>query len=289
MIFPDLFGSPSLAEFFEKSWMKVPTILSPTALPTALQISSAEVLRLFLMHGNTDARFTSYSREAQAKTSGRVHVVAAFDAPDLPDVALEELARREALIIRDLETMPPFDVCCEDVRRFWKSHVSLNCYCIRPGADHFPPHQDGHHIFAIQLEGRKRWYLHPPSQLLPMSYYKRTKEHPTPESATVIDVSPGQILYLPVGWVHHAETLEGASVHLSLGVRPLRWVDFLKELCELAGASHSPLRDYLPFAITTEGVSYPADLVEDTAKRLRLLSLDLASNCATLADYHSKT
>jgi len=288
MTFPDLFGNPSLAEFFEKSWMKVPTILSPSALPAALRISSADVLRLFRAHAQTDPRFTSYSLDTMKKLSGRDRVVAAFGNSEQADGALGKLSQHEALIIRDLETMAPFDNYCEEVRRFWKSHVSMNCYCISPGADHFPPHQDGHHIFAIQLEGRKRWYLHRPSQSLPMSYYKRTKEHPAPDSATVVDVAPGEVLYLPVGWVHHAETLEGVSVHLSLGVRPVRWVDFLKELCELAGASHPPLRDYLPLAITTEGVSYPTDLADDAAKRLRLLTFDLAAYCATLAEYHSR-
>jgi ribosomal protein L16 Arg81 hydroxylase len=288
MPFLDLLGAHSPESFFSKHWMKEPVVLRPGKLPSCLVLTGRDVVRMYVDRAREDERFTSYSLSARDRSAGRSRVRDLFSTGQDWGAAVEDLSLHEALIVRDLESLPPFDAYCAEVRDFWKSHVSLNCYLVHAAADHFPPHQDGHHIFAIQVSGRKRWFLHPPSHPLPMSYYRRQKEHPDKSKAFVVEVEQGEALYLPVGWVHHAETSEGPSVHLSLGVRPLRWVDYLKELCELAGSRHSPLRDYLPFAIGKNGVEYPVDLEREVQMRLRLLDRDLADSCQTLARHHNQ-
>jgi hypothetical protein len=86
-------------------------------------------------------------------------------------------------------------------------------------------HFDELHNFNMQMVGRKRWVIFPraqqpllyvPSSLRKSHFSPIDYEHPDYErfpkyrQATPIefDVEPGEVLFLPGGWVHHVRTLE---------------------------------------------------------------------------------
>jgi hypothetical protein len=83
-----------------------------------------------------------------------------------------------------------------------------------------PVHSDDHDLIVLQLRGTKRWYVsNKPSEL--NNTWKTIPKHAaTLDSHAVIDLMPGDRLYLPRGTLHTVDSNE-ESVHLSIGFTPL--------------------------------------------------------------------
>ena len=86
--------------------------------------------------------------------------------------------------------------------------VGSNAY-LTPGGDSqgFAPHYDDIDAFILQLEGRKRWNVYPPpnrTETLPRfssgDYNEKDMEDTQPAIDTVL--GPGDVLYMPRGWIH---------------------------------------------------------------------------------------
>lgn len=104
-------------------------------------------------------------------------------------------------------------------------------------------HYDSHHVFAIQLEGEKRWALgdvvfeNPTGSIHPYP-------NNVPTASQTLSTRRGQVLYIPPGLWHQA--LPGKnSLHLALSVRPPSWadhlVDVVRKSCENVSLLRAPL------------------------------------------------
>jgi hypothetical protein len=87
-------------------------------------------------------------------------------------------------------------------------------------------HHDTHDVFALQVAGTKRWLVYEPALELPLKHQRYTRELGGP-AETVLDilVEPGDTLYLPRGWLHEALTSDEDSLHLTIGVNVVTWLD----------------------------------------------------------------
>ncbi|MGN6088960.1 MAG: cupin domain-containing protein [Actinomycetales bacterium] len=105
--------------------------------------------------------------------------------------------------------------------------VQANAYITPPQSRGFSPHYDVHDVFVIQLSGRKRWRIHPPVRQAPLRDEPWTdrKEQvaAAAEGAPFLEAvfEPGDVLYLPRGWIHAADALGETSMHLTVGVHPV--------------------------------------------------------------------
>ncbi|MBV8592245.1 MAG: hypothetical protein JO212_19690, partial [Acetobacteraceae bacterium] len=52
------------------------------------------------------------------------------------------------------------------------------------------------------------------------------------------DLEPGDLLYLPRGFVHTTETSDSFSLHVTLGITVYTWIELLTEWVQLS--THSP-------------------------------------------------
>lgn len=102
--------------------------------------------------------------------------------------------------------------------------VQANAYVTPPQNRGFDAHYDVHDVFVLQIAGSKRWTIHPPVHPDPLRDQPWT-EHRTavaeaaggePFLDTVL--APGDVLYLPRGWLHAAQAQGAVSIHLTLGV-----------------------------------------------------------------------
>jgi len=145
--------------------------------------------------------------------------------------------------------------------------VGSNAY-LTPGGDAqgFAPHYDDIEAFVLQLEGRKRWKVYPPpnrAETLPRfssrDYTEKDMEGTHPVIDTVL--GPGDVLYMPRGWIHQAHTPQessgedqnGHSLHLTASaMQKWSWTDLLElvmpEALESVAASETStsLREGLP-------------------------------------------
>jgi hypothetical protein len=85
----------------------------------------------------------------------------------------------------------------------------------------FPLHWDSHSLVAIQLEGSKRWNLFAPVHHRPlMGHNLGAVDAPELDIASptmVVELHPGDVLYVPRGWGHQVCTTGDVSVHITFG------------------------------------------------------------------------
>jgi ribosomal protein L16 Arg81 hydroxylase len=109
--------------------------------------------------------------------------------------------------------------------------VNVNMYFTPSEAKGFAAHADSHDVIVLQLEGRKSWRVYAPQYLLPLEQQEtvvKREEHELGAPVMEPTTEPGQILYLPRGFIHEAVRTEVPSMHLTIGVYPLRWLDLLE-------------------------------------------------------------
>ncbi|MYR95642.1 MULTISPECIES: cupin domain-containing protein [unclassified Streptomyces] len=124
--------------------------------------------------------------------------------------------------------------------------VQANAYVTPPQNRGFDAHYDVHDVFVLQIEGAKRWLVHEPVHPDPLrdqpwtDHRSAVAEAARGEAHLDTVLKPGDVLYLPRGWLHGAEALGGVSVHVTLGIHT--WTRYaLAE--QLAQAALAALRD----------------------------------------------
>ena len=98
------------------------------------------------------------------------------------------------------------------------------------------PHFDSYDVFLIQVQGRRRWRIGcmPDARLRPNLPVKII-ENFQPEEEWVL--GPGDMLYLPPGWAHDGDAVDGESMTCSVGFRsPMRTELARETLLRLADA-----------------------------------------------------
>ena len=121
--------------------------------------------------------------------------------------------------------------------------VGANSYLTPPRKSQgFAPHYDDIEAFCLQIEGQKRWKVYAPlnkAEELPRVSSNDFTDDDLRESQPVIDtvLQPGDLLYMPRGWIHQAITLQDDSgsdkhsLHLTISVsQQWAWADFLELL-----------------------------------------------------------
>lgn len=124
--------------------------------------------------------------------------------------------------------------------------VQANAYITPPQNRGFDDHYDVHDVFVLQIAGTKRWVIHEPVYADPMRDQPWTDRRAAVEAAAAeapaIDtvLEPGDVLYLPRGWLHAAQAQGEVSIHLTLGVHVWTRYALAEQLAQAALAS---LRD----------------------------------------------
>lgn len=83
-----------------------------------------------------------------------------------------------------------------------------------------PVHHDDHDLIVVQLRGTKRWYVSSGPSELHNTWANIPGRPPELGPHEVIDLRPGDVLYLPRGTPHTVDS-DTESIHLALGFIPL--------------------------------------------------------------------
>ncbi|MDR3415112.1 MAG: cupin domain-containing protein [Nevskia sp.] len=144
------------------------------------------------------------------------------------------LAEGATLVLNRLEVFsPPSRRLCAEVGRFTGQQTTANGYVSFGGEGTFGQHWDVHDVFACQLIGRKRWRVYPPTLPYPLANHTSDRSpDPCPQSP-VLDctLEPGDLLYIPRGWWHHATPLDVASFHVSVATFAPTIMDYVLWAC----------------------------------------------------------
>jgi Cupin superfamily protein len=135
-----------------------------------------------------------------------------------PDVLEKELGCGTTLHLRQCETLfPGVHALAEMLATTFMARVSAGLFLVARASMPSGVHWDDHDMLIFQLAGRKRWPV-----------YKPLYEHPLydPNRRYLVDVeqvsefilSPGDLLYIPRGWPHNPEGVDGGSLHVACSV-----------------------------------------------------------------------
>jgi len=136
--------------------------------------------------------------------------------------------------------------------------VQANAYITPPQNRGFDDHYDVHDVFVVQIAGTKRWIVHEPVHRDPLREQpwtdRRSAVAEAAKDKAYIDtvLEPGDVLYLPRGWLHAARAQGAVSVHLTLGIHNWTRYALAEQLAQAALAlmSEDPeVRATLPLGL----------------------------------------
>jgi hypothetical protein len=162
-----------------------------------------------------------------------------------------------------------------------------NLYLTPGGCAGFTPHYDTHEVFVLQIAGRKHWKVDAPPAPLPHHTQPHSAQAGQPTARVMeVELNPGDLLYLPRGFVHSTATSKESSLHITLGITVFTWVELLAEWFQSSkiypryrralepGFAHDPaarqrLKDALPgFIAELQGLADYDALVDAFASRV---------------------
>jgi lysine-specific demethylase/histidyl-hydroxylase NO66 len=191
------------------------------------------------------------------------------------DLVLKQLADGATLVLQGLHRIwPPLREFCQLLAADLGCAVQANAYLTPPGQTGFKTHYDTHDVFVLQIAGEKHWRVHEPvhPDPLPQQPWGGRADEVDAATATepVLDqiLYPGDVLYLPRGWLHAASAVDEVSLHVTLGLhRPTRYT-LVEALLKLAAGEQS-LRSGLPLGFD---VTDPAQLAPELAGTVAALT-----------------
>ena len=145
---------------------------------------------------------------------------------------VREFMRGATVVLQGLHlTWTPSALYCRSLEAFLGHPVQANAYYTPAQSQGLPVHHDTHDVLVLQVAGSKRWLVYDPVFELPLKHqrYKAEMGEPGPIVMDVV-LSAGDTLYLPRGWLHEALTSEEDSLHLTIGISVVTWLDAFREL-----------------------------------------------------------
>lgn len=162
----------------------------------------------------------------------------------------------------------------------------VNAYVTPPQSTGFSDHYDVHDVFVVQVEGEKQWRIREPVWPLPLRDQPWGQHRDAISAAAQAEpldefvMTPGDVLYLPRGYLHSATALGEVSIHLTIGVHQWTRHHLAEQLtaAALKALSRDPaVRGSLPLGVD---VSDAGALEED----LDALRQALIESLATVPD-----
>jgi ribosomal protein L16 Arg81 hydroxylase len=166
-----------------------------------------------------------------------------------------------SIIVNGLDRFwQPLAACCQALRQFLNHHAVANMYLAPRQAKSLKPHYDTHDVFALQVEGSKRWQIYEPIQSTPLlgTFQPIIPEPQLPPLVCEIDLEAGDLLYIPRGFVHQAATASACSIHLTLGIYPTQWSDFITQTLTALSLTDERFRQALPAGFMNQPKMLPS-------------------------------
>jgi len=120
---------------------------------------------------------------------------------------------------------------CSDLSQLLCTNTQTNLYASWKGSKSpFGSHWDERDIFIIQLEGSKKWKIYDFAYIDPINHKYAVNNNE--KLLAEVTLQKGDILYIPMGQIHLAETGNDISLHATVGIHrhtALDLLDWLKD------------------------------------------------------------
>lgn len=184
--------------------------------------------------------------------------------PDLDRVQAEYEAGATISLPGFHRAWKPLGALAQAIEAEFDHPVHTNVYITPGNAVGFTPHYDTHEVLVLQIAGTKHWRIEkPPASLPHRSQPFDPRGHKPSDPLVELNLAPGDLLYLPRGYVHTTTTSHSSSIHVTLGITVYTWVELIVEWAQLSRHTFN-LRRALP-----PGFARRDDIRRSLAERLR--------------------
>ena len=175
--------------------------------------------------------------------------------------------------------------CCLSLSNDFGSPVQANLYITPNKSQGFNPHWDTHDVFVLQISGTKTWQLYGFEKELPTKSQTFVSKGYDKKPIKTLQLSPGDFLYVPRGYVHDAMADDGISAHITIGVLSYTWARFFTEAFPQL-EEFKTFREAVPF---WKGEELDA-LIKEKAAALKekIDQLDFSKSINKLTTTHNK-
>jgi ribosomal protein L16 Arg81 hydroxylase len=130
------------------------------------------------------------------------------------------------------ETWKPLAIFAAKLEPILGGKVQVNLHAGYAGSRGFHTHWDGHDVYAVQIDGCKKWRLFGFTEKAPLAVPPDQKgDAPTSRTWEGI-LGTGKMLYLPRGYWHATQFLDDPSLHLTFAVQHPTGIEFSRWLIE---------------------------------------------------------
>lgn len=119
---------------------------------------------------------------------------------DVVDVSrvMQLIAEDATVVLQSLQhSWPPVARFCQSLHSETGHAVQANCYLTPSGSTALARHADGHEVLVLQVEGSKSWSV---------------------DGLGDLELTPGDVMYIPRGTWHQAAAQDRLSLHLTIGI-----------------------------------------------------------------------
>ena len=306
--FADLLAPFSPAESFKRYWENEPLHVRRaqprfyeallTAKDVEAVISSGGLRYPAVQLAKNGGFFPAEAFTRNLRSGGDVFA----GVPDLDRVRAEYASGATISLPGFQRAWRPFAALAAAIEDEFDHPAHANVYLTPGNAIGFHPHYDTHEVFVLQIAGNKRWQVFESPLPLPhrSQPFDPRRYKPT-EPLLEIDIAPGDLLYLPRGFVHTTVTGDSFSLHVTLGVTVYTWVELLLDWVQ-SSKNYKNLRRALPPGFATrddvrrsladhlgpiiaglQTKTDDADTIDRFAKRVPLPARQGAANFASMS------
>lgn len=156
-----------------------------------------------------------------------------------------------------------------------KCFVQANVYITPPDSQGFNPHFDAHNVFILQIYGRKCWNIYDsPFEMPVRTESVKEMNYAGREPSEQINLSAGDLLYIPRGVVHSARAERTSSIHVTIGPMLRHRASLLKPFIKKA-EDDARFRKLLPhdFSTLDERKEFETEFKRDLIELLEMSDL----------------
>jgi len=229
-----------IESFFEKYWERSPLHLARNDPHYYHPLLCAADIDAIISHG--DGRYPAIRLAkggaffaAEAYTRDVHYGDDVFDGvPDVEKIFSEYLSGATVTLPALHRTWQPLGRLCSELERQFTHLVHANAYVTPANAAGFTAHYDTHEVFILQIAGAKQWRIYTPPVELPhrSQIFSPERDVPRREPLAELNLSAGNLLYLPRGYIHSTSTSSIFSAHVTVGITVYTWVELAAELLQ---------------------------------------------------------
>ena len=233
-------GAENIDAFFRDVWQRAPAIFGANDAKRAafLRLLPPSHLASILQSGALRHPYVAVFKDGEQVQLREYTLADSGEQPKANAGAVgRELAHGATLMLRLIERRSSrMAKLCRDFMDALRVPVSANLVLTPRGSAGIAPHYDVVDVFVLQLMGRKRWNIWGSPYPCPLSGQSQpagvgeviARHVASTPPLIEVTMEPGDVLYMPRGFVHSGIETTGTSLHTTISVHNCTWTKILQ-------------------------------------------------------------